>query len=188
MNPASLGKQTTGLVSPLTASPVTVTLAAIALFSFALTPVARAAVPESELKCAGAIPLSTELLDKMEKIFAAVRADSTAKAELAAVKKENQGNPPMTGEAWSSLISAKCPKALEIFKSSGLTAEEFGKAAFAASSLVWIDGLATPEDKANLAKSEDKTVAANVAFFAANKNRVESAYANFMVMGDTIDN
>jgi hypothetical protein len=188
MNPASLGKQITHSVFPLAASPVTATLAVIALFGFASTPMSRAAVPESELKATGAIPLTTELLDKMEKIFTSVRSDSTAKAELAAVKKENQGNPPMTGEAWSSLISAKCPKALEIFKASGLTVEEFGKAAFAAVSLSWIDGLATPEDKDNLAKSEDKTVAANVAFFAANKSRVEAIYANFMVMGDTIEN
>ena len=89
----------------------------------------------------------------------------------------------MTGEAWASLISAKCPKAVEILEGLSLTPEDLGKAVFAMQALTWIDGMAKPEDKDNLAKSDDKTVAANVAFFAANKARAEAVYANFSILG-----
>ena len=159
------------------------TLAIIALFGFATAPTTRAAIPESELKRAGAIALDAELLDKMEKFFTTARSDAAAKAELATVTKENKDNPPDTGEAWGSLISAKCPKAVEIFEDLELTPEEFGKAVFAIQALILIDAIASPGDKDNMAKSEDKVVAANAAFFAANRARAEAVYGNFATLG-----
>jgi len=156
-------------------------LCAIAAFAPALP--TRAAIPESELKLAGAIPLTTELLDKMEKFLTSAKSDSAAKAELVAVTKENKDNPPMTGEAWGSLITAKCPKTVAVFEANGLTADEFGKAALAIQSIIMGEAMAPPGDPDNMAKSEDKTVAANAAFVAANKARAEAVYGSFATLG-----
>src|SRR5687767_9948193 len=104
MNPASSRKQTSDFVLRLAPSSITATLAIMALFGFAAAPTTRAGIPESELKIAGAIALDAELLDKMEKFLTSLKSDAAAKAELAAVTKENKDNPPTTGEAWGSLI------------------------------------------------------------------------------------
>ncbi len=156
-------------------------LFAVALF--ALTPATRAAIPESQLKLAGAIPLTTELLEKMEKFVTSLKSDAAAKAELAAVTKENKDNPPMTGEAWGSLITAKCPKTVALFEAAGVTAEEFGKAAHAIETIIMGEVMAPPGDPDNMAKSDDKTVAANAAFVAANRARAEAVYGNFVTFG-----
>jgi hypothetical protein len=158
-------------------------LAVMALFGFAGASTTRAEIPASELQLAGAVPLSTELLDKMEKFLTNAKSDAAAKAELVAVTKENKDNPPMTGEAWGSLISAKCPKTVEIFQASGLTADEFGKAAFAIQAIILGDAMAPPGDKDNMAKSENKAVAANAAFVAANRPRAEAVYGSFATLG-----
>jgi hypothetical protein len=158
------------------------TLALIALFGFGAAPTTRAEAPESQLKLAGAIPLTTELLDKMEKFFTSAKSDAAAKAEFVAAGNEKKNDPPMTGEAWGSLISAKCPKALEIFKVSGITPDEVGKAAFAIQAIILGDAIAPPGDKDNMAKSEDKTVAANAAFVAANRARAEAVYGSFITL------
>lgn len=183
MNPPSSPKQTTDLITRLATALIAATLAVIALFGFAATPTTRADIPAGELKLAGAIPLTTELLDKMEKFLTSAKSDAAAKAELVAVTKENKDNPPMTGEAWGSLISAKCPKAVEIFQASGLTPDEFGKAALAIQAIILGDAMAPPGDKDNMAKSEDKTVAANAAFVAANRGRAEAVYGGFGTLG-----
>ncbi len=154
-----------------------------AIGAFMLAPAIRAEIPPNELKLAGAIPLTTELLDKMEKFLTSAKSDAAAKAELVAAIKENKDNPPMTGEAWGSLITAKCPKTVEIFQASGLTPEEFGKAALAIQSIMFAEAMAPPGDKDNMAKSEDKTVAANAAFVAANKARAEAVYGGFSTLG-----
>ena len=159
------------------------TLAVIAVVDFAAAPTTRAEIPANELKLAGAIPLTTELLEKMEKFLTAEKSDAAAKAELVAVTKENRDNPPMTGEAWGSLISAKCPKAVEVFQASGVTPEEFGKAAFAIQAIILADAMAPPGDKDNMAKSEDKAAAANAAFVAANRARAEAVYGSFSTFG-----
>jgi hypothetical protein len=93
------------------------------------------------------------------------------KAELDSVGKD----PSITPETWGTTVSAKCPKAAELFKSSGLTPDEFGKGIFA------IMALAMSED---LAKSEDKTVKANADFMAANKTRVDATFGSFMMLGE----
>jgi hypothetical protein len=154
-----------------------------AFAAIALVPPTRGAIPESELKLAGSIPLTTELLDKMEKFLTSAKSDPAAKAELVAVTRENKDNPPMTGEAWGSLITAKCPKTVEVFKASDLTPDEFGKAALAIQSIIMGEAMAPPGDKDNMAKSEDKTVAANAAFVAANKGRAEAVFGSFATLG-----
>jgi hypothetical protein len=179
MNAASSRKHIPGFISRLATS----SLAVVALFGFgATTTTTRAEPPASELKLAGAVPLSTELFDKAEKFFGGVKSDAAAKAEFVAAGHDNKENPPMTGEAWGSLISAKCPKALEIFKASGITPDELGKAAFAIQAIILGDAMAPPGDKDNMAKSEDKIVAANAAFVAANRARAEAVYGSFITL------
>src|SRR6266404_3718794 len=138
---------------------------------FAAAPDLRAETPPDQIKAAGAIPLTTELLDKMDKFIKSVSTDDAAKAELAAVGKD----PSITPENWGSMISAKCPKAVAIFKASGLTPDEFGKGIFT------LMAVGMGED---LAKSEDKTVQANAAFVAANKDRANATFAGFMMLGE----
>jgi hypothetical protein len=153
------------------------------LAALAFAAASRAEIPENELKLAGAISLTTELLEKMEKFLAGIKSEPAAKAELAAVTREKKDNPPMTGQAWGSLISAKCPKVLQVFEASDLTPEEFGKAALAIQSIMMAEVMAPPGDEDNMAKSDDKTVAANAAFFADNKGRAEVIYGAFSTFG-----
>ena len=183
MNPASSPKQTTDFVPRLAIASMAATLAVIALFGFTAAPTTRAEAPEKELKVAGAIPLNTELLDKMEKFLSSIKSDAAAKAELVAGIKGIRDNPNLTGEAWGSVISAKCPKAVEIFQASGLTPEEFGKAAFAIEAITFADAMAPPGDKDNMAKSEDKAAAANATFVAANRPRADAIYGGFATLG-----
>ena len=183
MNPAPSQKQTTNVISRLATASLAATLTVIVLFDFAAAPTSRAEIPARELKLAGAISLNTDLLVRIEKFLAAAKSDPTAKAELAAVTKENKDNPPMTGEAWGSLVTAKCPKTVEIFEASGVTPDEFGKAAFAIQAIILADAMAPPGDKDNMAKSEDKAVAANAAFVAANRARAEAVYGSFATFG-----
>ena len=184
MNSPSSHKQNTRFIPRLAMAAMATTLAVVALFGFAAAPTTRAAIPESELKKAGAISLTTELFDKMEKFFAGVKSEAAAKAEIVAVIKENKDtNPPTSGEAWGSLISAKCPKTVEILQASGLTPEECGKAGFAIEAIMFADGMAPPGDKDDMAKSADKTAAANAAFYRANKARAEAIYGNFGILG-----
>jgi hypothetical protein len=143
----------------------------VALIGFAATPDLRAETPPDQIKAAGAIPLSTELLDKMDKFLKSVSTNEAAKAELAAIGKD----PSITPETWGGIISAKCPKAVEIFKASGLTPDEFSKGIFA------IMAVAMSED---LAKSEDKAVKANADFVAANKDRANATFGAFMTLGE----
>jgi len=135
--------------------------------ALAAAPVLRAETPPDQLKAAGAIPLTTELLDKMDKFIAALGADDAAKKELSAASAD----PSITPENWGSAITAKCPKVAAVFKSSGISADDFGKALFA------IMAVAMGED---MAKSEDKTVKANAEFIAANKDRADKTFGSFM--------
>ena len=73
MNPASSQKQTTNFISRLAPASMAATLAVIALFDFVAAPTTRADIPANELKLAGAISLTTELLDKMEKFLTSAK-------------------------------------------------------------------------------------------------------------------
>ena len=143
----------------------------VAVLGFAAGPALRAETQPDQIKAAGAIPLTTELLDKMDKFIKSVSSDEAAKAELAAIGKD----PSITPETWGGIISAKCPKAVQIFKSSGITPDEFSKGIFAIMAVAMSD---------ELAKSEDKAVAANAAFVAANKDRTDAVFAGFMMLGE----
>ena len=166
MNAASSGHSISSFVSRLA-------LAAIGLtaLGFAGIPELRAEIPADQIKAAGAIPLTTGLLDKMDQFIKNVGTDEAAKTELATAGKD----PSITPENWGSVISAKCPKALEVFKASGLTPDEFSKAVFA------IMAVAMSEE---LARSEDKAVQANAAFVAANKDRADAIFGAFMMLGE----
>ena len=170
MKAASSGNNISNFISRLALVSIAGALT-ITVLGFAATPALRAETPPDQLKAAGAIPLTTELLDKMDKFIKSVSTDAAAKAELAAVGKD----PSMTPETWGSVIAAKCPKAVEIFKASGLTPDEFGKAIFAIMAVGMSD---------DMAKSADKTVQANAAFFAANKDRIDATFAGFMMLGE----
>jgi hypothetical protein len=143
----------------------------VAVLGFAAGPALRAETPPDQIKAAGAIPLTTELLDKMDKFIKSVSSDEAAKAELAAIGKD----PSITPETWGGIITAKCPKAVQIFKSSGITPDEFSQGIFAIMAVAMSD---------QLAKSEDKAVAANAAFVAANKDRTDAVFAGFMMLGE----
>src|SRR2546421_12679013 len=95
MTAASSRNNTIPFISRLAIASIAGALAIIVL-GFALVPRTRADIPASELKVAGAIPLTTELLDKMEKFLASAKGDAAAKAELVAVAKENKDNPLAT--------------------------------------------------------------------------------------------
>ena len=140
-----------------------------ALCAFTATPVTGAETPADQIKAAGAIPLTTDLLDKMDKAIKGLGADDAAKAELNAIGKD----PNMTPEAWAAAISSKCPKATGIFKSSGITPDEFSKGIFA------IMACAMSED---MAESSDKAAAANAAFVAANKDKCDAVFSGFMML------
>jgi hypothetical protein len=170
MKAASSGNNSITFISRLAIASIAGALTLIVL-GFAAAPELRAETPPDQIKAAGAIPLTTDLLGKMDKFIKSVGTNDAAKAELAAVGKD----PSMTPENWGSTILAKCPKTVEIFKASGLTPDEFGKAIFA------IMAIGMSED---LAKSEDKTIAANAAFVAANKDRVDAVFGGFMMLGE----
>lgn len=144
---------------------------AITVLCFATAPELRAETPPDQIKAAGGIALTTELLDKMDKFIKGVTSDDAAKAELAAVSKD----PSITPENWGSVVSSKCPKTVELFKTVGLTPDEFGKAIFA------IMAVSMSEE---LAKSEDETVRANAVFVEANKERAGAIFGAFMMLGE----
>jgi hypothetical protein len=171
MKAALSGKNTTTFISRLALVSIAGALT-ITLLGFAAVPELRAETPPDQIKAAGAIPLTTELLDHMDKFLKSVSTDDAAKAELAAAGKD----PSITPETWGSVISAKCPKAVQIFKASGLTPDEFAKGIFT------IMAVGMSED---LAKSEDKTVKANAAFVAANKDRADAIFGAFMMLGES---
>jgi hypothetical protein len=167
MKTTSSGHNTTTSISRLAiAGALTITL-----LGFAAVPDLRAETPPDQIKAAGAIPLTTELLDKMDKCVKAVSADDAAKAELVAINKE----PSLSPETWGSIITAKCPKTVAIFKTSGLTPDEFCKGIFA------IMAVSMSED---LAKSPDKAVQANATFVAANTDRANTIFSSFMLLGE----
>src|SRR5438270_8995384 len=142
---------------------------------FAAVPALRAEIPPDQIKAAGAIPLTTELLDKMDKVVKALTTDAAAKAELNAMPND----PNLTAEGSGAAISSKCPKPTDHFKSAGITPEEFMKAITAMMAVGMAEVMG-----GDLAKSTDKTVAANAAFVAANKTRTESIFGAFTTLGE----
>jgi len=170
MKTASSGDRTLPFIPRLAIATIAGAFA-VTLLGFAAAPNLRAETPPDQMKAAGAITLNTELLDKMDEFLKEVDANEEAKKELAAVGKD----PSITPETWGSVITAKCPKAVEVFKEAELTPDDFSKAIFA------IMAVSMSED---MAKSEDKTIKANVAFLAANKDRADKTFSAFMMLGE----
>ncbi len=164
MNTSSLGN----LVSTSYLRLAIASLAA-AFLACAATPALLAETPADQIKAAGAIPLTTDLLDKMDKAVKGLGGDEAAKAELGTIGKD----PNMTPESWAAAITSKCPKATEQFKSAGVTPDEFAKGIFA------IMACAMSED---MAKSSDKTAAANAAFVNSNKDKCDAVFSGFMML------
>ena len=144
---------------------------ALTLLGFVATPAQGADIPPDQLKAAGAIPLTTALLDKMDEFIKSMNSNNAAKAELATVSKD----PSITPENWGSVIKAKCPKTVELFDEAEITPDDFGKAIFAIMAVSMAEGLD---------KSTDKAVAANAAFVEANKERAGAIFGAFMMMGE----
>ena len=161
------------LIRSLTPSLLLPFICAVAIST--AVPALGAEIPPDQIKAAGAISLTTELLDKMDKVVKALTTDAAAKAELNAMPND----PNQTAEGWGAAISSKCPKATEHFKSAGITPEEFMKAITAMMAVGMAEVMG-----GDLAKSTDKTVAANAAFAAANKNRVDAVIGGFMTLGE----
>jgi hypothetical protein len=168
MKAASSGKNIISFISRLAIASIAGALT-ITLLGFA--PDLRAETPADQIKAASAISLTSELLDKMDKFMKSVSTDAAAKAELAAVDKD----PSTTPEAWGSIISAKCPKVVAIFKATGLTPDEFGRGILALMAVGMND---------DLSKSENKTVQANAAFVVANRGRTDAIFNAFLVFGE----
>jgi hypothetical protein len=170
MKTTSSGHNTMRIISHRALASMAAALTILVL-GFAAAPDLRAETPPDQIKAAGAIPLTTELLDKMEKCVKAVSADDAAKAELTAIGKDSSLSP----ETWGSTITAKCPKTVALFKTAGLTPDDFCKGIFA------IMAVAMSED---LAKSTDKAVQANAAFVSANKDRANAVFGAFITLGE----
>lgn len=170
MKAASSGNHANTFISRLVIASIAGALAITGL-GIAAPPDLRAETPPDQIKNASAIPLTTQLLDKMDKFIKNMSTDEAAKTELAAVGKD----PEITPENWGSVVTAKCPKTVEIFKASGLTPDECGKGIFALMAIGLND---------DMAKSEDKTVRANAEFYAANKDRADATFSSFMVIAD----
>ena len=119
-----------------------------------------AQVPPDQAKMAGAVPLSTVLLDKIDSLLKKVEADPAAKAEYVAAGKDAGARP----ENMTELVNTKYPKLAAVFKTSDLTPFEFMNATGA----VFMTTMLSESDTA----VDDERAAANVKFYKANKERV----------------
>jgi len=167
MKAASSGNKTVQFTSRLAIGSIAGALA-LTLFAFAASPL-RAETPADQIKAAAAIPLTTDLLDKMDKAVKALGTDEAAKTELGAIGKD----PNMTPESWAAAVTSKCPKATADFKSAGITADDFSKGIFAIMACAMSD---------DMAKSTDKAAAANAAFVTSNKDKCDAVFSGFMML------
>ena len=135
--------------------------------ALAAVPALRAETPPDQVKAAGAIPLTTELLDKMDAALKSIGDDAAAKAELTEIGKD----PTMTPESWAAAIDAKCPKTAAHLKTAGITGDQLAKGTFA------IMACAMSEDLAN---SDNAAVKANAEFVKANNDRANKTFGSFM--------
>ena len=125
-----------------------------------VTPAMPAQTPSDQAKMAGAIPLTIELLDKIDKFTKAVSTDAATTAEWNTSSKDSA----ISSDSPATVINSKYPKLAAAFKAAGLAPEDFVKAYGAILVTGVIAELPTPV--------EDKSAAANIAFYKANKDRV----------------
>src|SRR5436190_23181080 len=115
MKAASSANSTSTFISRLAIASIAGALT-VTGFGLVAAPDLRAETPPDQIRAAGAIPLTTELLDKMDKFLKDLGTDDAAKAEFVAVAK----NPSFFAiEIWGSAIAAKCSKAVAFFTSYG---------------------------------------------------------------------
>ena len=147
----------------------------LALLTIAVigVPIARAKISDDQVKSAGAIKLTTDLLDKMSTVAKAVRADEAARTEMAAVNAADM-------ESSIAGINSKCPKALVYFKEAGITPEELMKGMSAMLACFMDDG-------GELANSSNETAKANAEFVKANKDRVDKVGGEVMAISQPPD-
>ncbi len=146
-------------------------VAAVALAAFAMNvPTARAKISDDQIKSAGAIELTTALLDKMDKGAKAVREDEAARTELAGVKETEP-------DLWNAAVEAKCPKASAHLKEAGITADELMKATLAIMACMM-------DEKGELANSDNEAAKANAEFVKQNKDRCDKVGGAVMGMGE----
>lgn len=167
MKPASSGNNPIPFLSRLALA-----LIATTVLAFAAAPGLRAETPPDQVKAAGSIPLTTDLLDKMDASIKALNADNAAKVELGVIGKDSS----LTPETWAAAVTSKCPKATAIFKEAEITPDEFGKAIYAIMACAMSD---------DLVKSEDKAAKTNAEFVAANKTKAEAVFGSFMSLQET---
>ena len=139
-----------------------------ALVALNVVPAASAKIPDDQIKSAGAIKLTTELLDKMEKVAKAISADQAARTEMAAIKETER-------DAVIAAMNSKCPKAAAYLKEAGITAEQL------------MDGMnamlaCLMDESGDLAKSDNETAKANAEFFKQNKERCDAVGGAVMAM------
>ena len=142
--------------------PLLVIIGALA----AIVPAASATTSDDQIKSAGAIELTTELVDKMDTAAKAVRADEAARAELTFKETE----PDAAVKAME-----KCPKTMAHLKEAGITADELMKGASAMLACAF-------DEKGDLANSDNETAKANAEFYKENKDRCEKVGGEVMAM------
>ncbi len=144
-------------------------LTVVALAAFTIVPTVSAKTSDDQIKSAGAIELTTDLLDKMDNAAKAVRADEAARAEVMAVK---EGEP----DAFAAAVNSKCPKTAAHFKEAGIAADELMKGALAMMACFM-------DESGELAKSDNETAKANAEFVKENKDRSDKVGGEVMAMG-----
>jgi hypothetical protein len=132
----------------------------ICIATVVAVPAVTAQIPPDQAKMAGAVPLSTVLLDKIDNLLKKVEADPAAKAEYIAAGKDAGARP----ENMTELVETKYRKLAAVFKSSDLTPFEFMNA----SGAVFMTSVLSESDTS----PEDERAAANIKFYKANKERV----------------
>jgi len=132
------------------------------LFVVALLTRVRAQLPDQVEKMAAAVPLTTALLDSLDKFAKTVGSDAAVRADMEAMDKDPAFSMDKFGE-----VVAKYPKLSAAFKSAGLSPDDFMKANVALAATAGAVELANN----GLSTGTDKTVQANIEFFKANKDR-----------------
>lgn len=150
----------------------------VALTLFAFCPLARvqAQLPDQIEKMAAAIPLTTALLDGLDKFVKTVASDAAVRADMDAMDKD----PAMSGgmDKFAEVV-AKYPKLAGAFKSAGISPDDFVKANGALAAT----GGAVEIADAGMPTGTDKTVQANIAFFKANKERCTATLNSLQTLG-----
>ena len=161
MKPASSGNHSISFISRLALAVIATTVLALAASGL------RAETPPDQVKDAGGIALTTDLLDSMDEFIKAVNGDPAAKNELNEIGKD----PNMTAESWAAAVKAKCPKASAHLEAAEITAEDFAKG---------ISAIIACAMGTDLEKSQDAKVKANAEFVKANNARADKIFSSFM--------